>query len=115
MKDLYHGTVYDITEINVHQGKGYKDFGKGFYATSIKSHAENIVRRNKRIIETREAKIQKRNPQYKTNVYHAYRYNLEFDDSCIENPEELKIKIYEKADRETIFFWNKCSRSKALF
>ena len=104
MRDLYHGTVYDITEINVQQGKGYKDFGKGFYATSIKSHAENIARRNKRIIETREAKIQKRNPQYKTNVYHAYRYNLEFDDSCIENPEELKIKIFKKADREWVKF-----------
>lgn len=104
MRDLYHGTVYDITEINVLQGKGYKDFGKGFYATSIKSHAENIARRNKRTIETREAKILKRNPQYKTNVYHAYRYNLEFDDSCIDNPEELKIKIFKKADREWVKF-----------
>ena len=34
MRDLYHGTVYDIDEIDVTKGKGYKDFGKGFYATS---------------------------------------------------------------------------------
>lgn len=29
MRDLYHGTVYDIDEIDVTKGKGYKDFGKG--------------------------------------------------------------------------------------
>ena len=51
MRDLYHGTVYDIDEIDVTKGKGYKDFGKGFYATSIRSHADNIARRNKRILE----------------------------------------------------------------
>ena len=32
MKDLYHGTIYDIMEIDITRGKGYKDFGKGFYA-----------------------------------------------------------------------------------
>lgn len=52
MKDLYHGTIYDITKIDISQGKGYKDFGKGFYATSVKRHAENIARRNKRIMES---------------------------------------------------------------
>lgn len=30
MRDLYHGTVYDIEEIDVTKGKGYKDFGKAF-------------------------------------------------------------------------------------
>ena len=100
MRDLYHGTIYDITEIDVAQGKGYKDFGKGFYATSMKSHAENIARRNKRIIEAKEARIKKRNPQYKAGTYQAYRYNLEFDDSCIDNPQNLKIKVFKKADRE---------------
>ena len=45
MKDLSHGTTYDINEIDLTQGKGYKDFGKGFYAIAIKSYAENIVRR----------------------------------------------------------------------
>lgn len=104
MKDLYHGTIYDIAEINVEQGKGYKDFGKGFYATSVKSHAENIARRNKRIIEIKEAKIKKRNPKYKIGVYQAYRYNLEFDDSCIECPGNLKIKVFKKADREWVRF-----------
>lgn len=104
MKDLFHGTTYDINEIDVTMGKGYKDFGKGFYATSVKNHAESIARRNKRILEAREAKIHQRNPKYKTKIYQAYRYNLEFDDSCIENPGKLKIKIFKKADREWVRF-----------
>lgn len=93
VKDLYHGTVYDITEIDVTRGKGYKDFRKGFYATPIKKHAESIARRNKRIMEEKEARVRKRNLQHKINTFHAYRYNLEFDDSCIDNPGELRIKI----------------------
>ena len=39
MKELFHGTTYDITEIDIALGSGYKDFGKGFYATAIKNHA----------------------------------------------------------------------------
>lgn len=35
MKPLYHGTIYDFDEIDVSVGKGYKDFGKGFYATAV--------------------------------------------------------------------------------
>lgn len=104
MKDLYHGTIYDITEIDVAQGKGYKDFGKGFYATPMKSHAENLARRNKRIVEAKEEKIRKRNPQYKKGIYQAYRYNLEFDDGCIDKPVGLRIKVFRKADREWIQF-----------
>lgn len=72
MRDLFHGTTYDINEIDVMMGKGYKDFGKGFYATPVKSHAENIARRNKRILEAREAKYGKEilsiNPRYITHI-----------------------------------------------
>lgn len=104
MKDLFHGTTYDLSEIDVAMGKGYKDFGKGFYATSVKSHAESIARRNKRILEAREVMIRQRNPKYRTKTFQAYRYNLEFDDSCIDNPENLKIKVFKEANREWVRF-----------
>lgn len=104
MQNLFHGTTYDISEIDVTMGKGYKDFGKGFYATSVKSHAESIARRNKRIREAREAKIGQRNPKYKPRIFHAYRYNLEFDDNCIAHPGDLKIRVFEEADREWVRF-----------
>lgn len=35
MKKLYHGTISLFDEIDVDAGRGYKDFGKGFYATAI--------------------------------------------------------------------------------
>lgn len=104
MRDLFHGTTYDFTEINISQGKGYKDFGKGFYATAIKKHAVNIARRNKYRLEAREAKIKQKNPKYKTTIYQAYCYNLEFDDSCLTNPNKLKIKIFNTADKEWMLF-----------
>lgn len=104
MQDLFHGTTYDLKEIDVTMGKGYKDFGKGFYATSVKSHAESIARRNKRILEARDAKIRQRDPKYKAKTFHAYRYNLEFDDGCIDNPGNLKIKVFKEANREWVRF-----------
>lgn len=104
MKELFHGTIYDIDEISVTMGRGYKDFGKGFYATAVKHHAESIARRNKRILEAREAKIQQRNPKYRVKSFRAYRYNLEFDDSCMYNPGSLKIKVFREADREWVRF-----------
>lgn len=104
MKDLFHGTTHDIREIDVLMGKGYKDFGKGFYATSVKIHAERIARRNKRILEAREAKMRQKHPERKIKIFRAYRYDLEFDDSCIANPGNLKIKIFKEADREWVRF-----------
>lgn len=53
MKKLYHGTISDFEEIDVESGKGYKDFGKGFYATAVPTHAERLAIRNKRIAERR--------------------------------------------------------------
>lgn len=51
MKILYHGSIYDFNEINVNKGKGYKDFGKGFYATTVARHAESIAKRNKHMMK----------------------------------------------------------------
>ncbi|MBR1391784.1 MAG: DUF3990 domain-containing protein [Lachnospiraceae bacterium] len=104
MKDLFHGTTFDFMEIDLKEGKGYKDFGKGFYATAVKSHAESIAKRNKHRQETREARFKQKNPKYRTKVYLAYRYNLEFDDNCLVTPGELKIKVFKTADIEWMRF-----------
>ena len=55
MKPLYHGTIYDFDDIDVSAGKGYKDFGKGFYATAVPSHAERLAIRNKNIAVKRQS------------------------------------------------------------
>ena len=44
MKPLYHGTIYDFDDIDVSAGKGYKDFGKGFYVTADYHQACRFLR-----------------------------------------------------------------------
>lgn len=45
---LYHGSNVKINEINLSLCKPNKDFGKGFYLTSVRSQAEDMaVRRVK--------------------------------------------------------------------
>lgn len=31
MKKLYHGTISDFSVVDIRRGKGYKDFGRGFW------------------------------------------------------------------------------------
>ena len=52
-KILYHGSIYKFDKIDINRGKMYKDFGKGFYATAVKSHAERLALRNKRFTTER--------------------------------------------------------------
>ena len=40
---LYHGSNTDIKEINLAMCRPYKDFGQGFYLTSIKKQAEKMA------------------------------------------------------------------------
>lgn len=108
MKQLYHGSteVFDI--IDPSKGKGYKDFGKGFYATAVKSHADSIAKRNKKIKMKKQEKIAGRNKGYKKQVFTAYRYNLIYN----EESEGLKIKIFKDANIEWVKFILKNRKNK---
>ena len=99
MKNLYHGTIYLFDEINVTEGRGYKDFGKGFYATAIPAHAERIAIRNKRIAERKREHMIKTN-HIKLNPIIAYRYNLIFNEQI----DDLSVKVFDKADSEWLRF-----------
>ena len=99
MKPLYHGTIYEIDNIDVSAGKGYKDFGKGFYATAVPSHAERLAIRNKFIAEKRQSFL-KNKKGVKIQPIRAYRYNLIFS----EETSGLKVKIFENADKEWLRF-----------
>ena len=46
---LYHGSNVAIDKIDLAQCKPYKDFGKGFYLTDIKSQAEDMAVRRVRL------------------------------------------------------------------
>lgn len=96
MKALYHGTTEEFDIIDTSRGKGYKDFGRGFYATARKDHAESIAKRNKRIKMARQNKIARKNPSFRKETINAYRYNLIFS----ENTEGLNVKVFKTADVE---------------
>lgn len=108
MKPLYHGSTEVFNVIDPSKGKGYKDFGKGFYATAVKSHAESIAKRNKRIKIKRQDKIAEKNPNYKKEKFTAYRYNLIYS----EDTTGLDVKVFDKADIDWIKFILKNRKSK---
>jgi hypothetical protein len=43
---LYHGSSYDFDVIDLKQGRPYKDFGQGFYASGNIDHAKPMAERN---------------------------------------------------------------------
>jgi len=46
---LYHGSNQEITTIDLSRCKPFKDFGRGFYLTTIESQAELMAKRTTRI------------------------------------------------------------------
>lgn len=42
---LYHGTNFDFDKIDLSRSNPFKDFGKGFYLTDIRSQAEELARK----------------------------------------------------------------------
>lgn len=46
---LYHGTNVDIASISLNMCRPYKDFGKGFYLTSLEEQARKMAYRVSRI------------------------------------------------------------------
>lgn len=83
---LYHGSNEVISAIDISKGKKYKDFGQGFYTTHIE---EQAVLWSKRIAE-----------RYGGNpVVTEFEFDLEKA-----HKEGLKIKIFEKPDKEWALF-----------
>lgn len=99
MINLYHGSISRFEVIDIKSGKGYKDFGRGFYATAVISHAERLAVRNKNIAEKRQLLLAKKN-KATLNAIVAYRYNLIYS----ENTEGLSVKFFDKADCEWLRF-----------
>lgn len=80
---VYHGTAFDFENIDLSKSKNKRDFGKGFYTTTIQAQAEawakNIALRN-------AAKV-------------AYVYVYEFTFS-----EELNCKYFQGLTRDWLEF-----------
>lgn len=92
---LYHGTTHDFTEIDVHRGKPYKDFGQGFYTTQNYAHAKNISERNRRI------ELERLAAYGKTDKISLFVYEYALDESDLE---KMNILRFDKPSIEWVNF-----------
>lgn len=83
---LYHGSNQPIINIDLAQGKKFKDFGQGFYTTHIKEQAQFWARR----ITDRFGG---------TPTVTEFEFELEAAIAA-----GLKVKVFEKPDREWALF-----------
>ena len=80
---LYHGSNMAIDTIDLAKCRPYKDFGKGFYLTDIQEQAQRIA--------ARTARMFKGDPTLTA---------FEFDLKEVMRASGLKVRIFEKPDRE---------------
>ncbi len=80
---VYHGTAYDFDHIDLGKSKNKRDFGQGFYTTTIQAQAESWAKN----ISLR----MKKRPAY------VYVYEFTFAD-------ELHYKIFDALTREWLEF-----------
>lgn len=91
---LYHGTVSDIQKINVEQGRGRKDFGKGFYMAVSKKQAIGIMHK-----KYREAVRRSQGKQ--ENTFSEKLYEITLKEQALL---KMNVKVFESADLEWLDF-----------
>ena len=69
---LYHGTVSEISRVDVSKGRGNKDFGKGFYMAVSKQQAVGMMHK-----KYREAVRRSRNKKNADFSEHLYQITLD--------------------------------------
>lgn len=95
---LYHGTNIDFDEIDLGRSNPFKDFGKGFYLTDIRTQAEELAR--KRMMRDGGSQI--------VQVY-------EFDEALLADP-RLKSKKFDGPTAEWAeFIYRNRNRSESVF
>lgn len=101
---LYHGTVSEITQIDVKLGRGRKDFGRGFYMAVSKSQAVGMMHKKYREAVRRSRSKQESN--FSERLYEIILNEQIFP--------ELKIKLFEQANAEWLDFVLMCREQGGL-
>lgn len=83
---LFHGSNLEIETIDLTKCKPYKDFGTGFYLTTIQEQAEKMA--------SRVARIYGGNP---------YVTCFEFDEAAF-NDKEVRVRMFERPTKEWAMF-----------
>lgn len=92
---LYHGTNIDFSEIDLAKSFPLKDFGKGFYLTTIREQAERMAKRKQEALGGK-----------------AIVQEYEFDENVL-HKDDLKALVFEGTIPEwATFIFNNRSRNK---
>ena len=92
---LYHGTHIDFSEIDLAKSFPLKDFGKGFYLTTIREQAERMAKRKQEALGGK-----------------AIVQEYEFDENVL-HKDDLKALVFEGTTPEwATFIFNNRSRNK---
>ena len=95
---LYHGTVSEITRVDVERGRDREDFGKGFYMAVSKSQAVGMMHKKRR-----EAARRRRNKDGADIKEYLYEAALD-----VEYAQTLDIRVFKQADEEWLDFILMC-------
>ncbi|MDR3295465.1 MAG: DUF3990 domain-containing protein [Clostridiales Family XIII bacterium] len=89
---LYHGSSYNFGAIDLQQGRPYKDFGQGFYASADIVHAKSMAERN---AQMRKSKLQRFHSEHELIGKWLYQYQFDADKAA-----DLSVMEFAAADRE---------------
>ena len=64
---LYHGTISEISHVDVRKGRGFKDFGQGFYMAVSKTQAIGMM--HKKYREAVRRSISKQQSPFREHLY----------------------------------------------
>ncbi len=95
---LYHGTIYEIDQVNVFEGNKRRDFGQGFYMAVSKEQAIGMMHK-----KYREAKTRKLSGI--DISLHERLYEIDID---TELAKSLKVKTFDYANMEWLEFVLMC-------
>lgn len=95
---LYHGTAYEITQVDVSLGRSRKDFGRGFYMAVTKKQAIGMMHKKYR-------EVIRRSRGKREDDFLEQLYEIKLDETLLR---ELNIKIFEAADLEWLDFVLMC-------
>lgn len=86
MIQLYHGSNIEIDRIDLQKCRPFKDFGQGFYLTTIREQAEKMANRVSRIYGDKSI----------VTVF-------EFDETAL-SAQELNVRVFDRPSKEWAMF-----------
>ena len=96
---LFHGSYTPVEEISLQRCTRGKDFGKGFYLTSDLNQTKNFIR-------TSLKKAQRMG-----DATHDQEYGYISSYRFVNPDNDIKIHVFDKADREWLWFISQNRRS----